>query len=200
MSVTNCNSHYPRCRTKNCVHSGSISFSGLRREDVALFLAYECSQSVKTGQWRTNVIMLRLAVGYLSAALTRRTWWPELVIGTDGSSQMRQNLWVDRYGLVFGLPRRSRLGFCPGMEPILPIFVVQTRSAARLPGPVVNPSPRSLDTTTSETPSAANVGLPTSDYAGLGNSIYGARSHSVFTPSVSSAPTDASCGRTSSYI
>jgi hypothetical protein len=60
---------------------------------------------------------------------TRNT---EPEIGTDGSSQTRRNLRVDRYGSGFGPRRVSGSGFCKGLEPYrtYPFF----RSK---PGPVV---------------------------------------------------------------
>jgi len=59
-------------------------------------------------------------------------------IGTDGSSQTRRNPLVDGYGSGFGPPRVRGLGFWMVLEPNRPVFVVQTRTAGGLPGPVAN--------------------------------------------------------------
>ena len=59
-------------------------------------------------------------------------------IGTDGSSQTRQNPRIDGYGVGFGPPTVSRCGFSTGLEPNSPVVVVQTRTAGGLPGPVAN--------------------------------------------------------------
>jgi len=59
-------------------------------------------------------------------------------IGPDGSSQTRRNSQVDGYGPWFGLPRVSRSGSWPGLEPNRPSLVVQSRTAGGLPGPVAN--------------------------------------------------------------
>jgi len=66
------------------------------------------------------------------------TWNAEPKIGTNGSSQTRGNPRVDGYGSAFGLPRVSRSGFWPGLEPNRPVFVVRTRTAGGFPGPVAN--------------------------------------------------------------
>jgi hypothetical protein len=59
-------------------------------------------------------------------------------IGTDRSSQTRGNTRVDGYGSVFGPPKVCGLGFWTSLEPNRPIFAVQSRTAAGLPGPVAN--------------------------------------------------------------
>jgi len=64
------------------------------------------------------------------------TWNTEPEIGTDMSDQTRRNPRVDGYGSGFGPPKVGRSGFWPGQEPNRPVFVVQTRAARWLPGPV----------------------------------------------------------------
>ena len=59
-------------------------------------------------------------------------------IGTNGSSQTRQNPWVEGYRSGFGPPRVSGSDFWTGLEPYLPIFTVQTWTAGGLPGLVAN--------------------------------------------------------------
>ena len=63
-------------------------------------------------------------------------------IGTDGSSQTRQNPRVDGYGSGFGPPRVCGSDFWTVLEPNRPVFAVQTRTAGGLPGPVANTSCR----------------------------------------------------------
>ena len=62
----------------------------------------------------------------------------ELEIGPDGFSQTRRNLRVDWYGSGFGPLRVSGSGVWPGLEPNRPVFVVQTWTAGRLPGPIAH--------------------------------------------------------------
>jgi len=57
-------------------------------------------------------------------------------IGTDGSNQTRQNPRVYVYGYGFGLLRRCRSGVWTGLKINLIVFLVRTRTAGRLPGPV----------------------------------------------------------------
>ena len=61
-------------------------------------------------------------------------------IGPDGSSQTWRNPRVDGYWSGFGPPRVCGSGFWPVLEPNLPVFAVQTRTAGGLPGPVANSS------------------------------------------------------------
>jgi len=81
-----------------------------------------------------------MTVGYLNATINRKTWKLDPEIGTDGSSQTRQNPRVDRYGYGFGPPRSCRSGFWMGLEPNWTVFLVKTRTAGRLPGPIANTS------------------------------------------------------------
>jgi len=62
-------------------------------------------------------------------------------IGTDGSSQTRQNPQVDGYRSGFGLRRVSASGFRTVLEPNRPIFAVHTRTAGGLAGPIANTTP-----------------------------------------------------------
>jgi hypothetical protein len=64
----------------------------------------------------------------------------EQEIGTNGSSQIRQNLGMDGYGSRFGLPRVSHLGSWMGLEPHCHVFAVQTWPAGGLPSPIANTS------------------------------------------------------------
>jgi len=66
-------------------------------------------------------------------------------VGTDKSSQTRQNLWLDVYGSGFGPPRVCGSGFSTVLKPNRHVFAVQTRTACGLPGLV--------PTTTSTNPS-----------------------------------------------
>jgi len=66
---------------------------------------------------------------------TRNAEWE---IGTDGSRQTRRNPQVDGYGSCVAPPREGGSGFWTGLEPNWPVFLVQTRSAGGLPGPVAN--------------------------------------------------------------
>jgi len=86
----------------------------------------------------TNVNILRLSVAYLYVSTNSETWNAILELGSNGSSQTLQTLWVDRYVSGFGSPGGSGLDRWTGLEQNWTIFVVQTRAAGRLPGPVGN--------------------------------------------------------------
>jgi hypothetical protein len=115
-----------------------LSFSGWGRERFSLVFNYKGGQYIRKGQQSTNVNILRLAIGYLNATINRIIRIPEPEIGTDGSSQTRQNPRVDGYGSGFGPPRCSGSGFWTGLEPNQIVLAVRTRTAGWLPGPVAN--------------------------------------------------------------
>ena len=94
------------------------------------------SQDIENTQWRTNIYILRSTVAYLHATINSKTRKAELEIGTNRSSKTWQNLWVDRYRPGSSPPRGSRSGFWASRQPNWPIFVVQTRTAGRLPRPI----------------------------------------------------------------
>jgi len=116
------------------------SFSGCGRVHVSVCFDHEGGQYIKNNQWFTNVNILQLTVAYLNATRDSETWNAETEIGTDGSSQSRQTVWVDGYRSGFGPPRGSKSGFWMGLECNRPVFAVQTRTAGRLPGPVADTS------------------------------------------------------------
>jgi len=121
-----------------------LSFSGWGRECFSLVFDYKGSQYIRKGQWYTNVNILWLAISYLNATINRKIWKPELVIGTDGSSQTQQKLRVEWYGSGFCPPRCSRSGFWMGLDSDWIVLVVRTRTTGGLPGPVANTSQTSL--------------------------------------------------------
>jgi len=73
--------------------------------------------------------------------INRKTRNTEPEIGTDRSSQTRENPRVDRYGSGFGPPRRCGSDFWTVLEPNRTVYPVQTRTAGGLPGPVANTTP-----------------------------------------------------------
>jgi len=115
-----------------------LSFSGWGRERFSLVFDYKGGQYIRKGQRSTNVNILQSAIGYRNATINRITRKPELEIGTDRSSQTRQNLRVDGYGSGFGLPRCSGSGFWTGLEANRTGLAVRTQTAGGLPGPVAN--------------------------------------------------------------
>ena len=134
-----------------------VSCSELHRKRVLLVFSYQGGRCVQERQWHAKVNILRLALGYPNATINRKTRNTEPEIGTDGSSQIRQNAQVDRYGSTFGPPRRCRSCFRTVVELNRTIWPVRIRSAGGLPGPVVNsscnltpgkPHPRKLSSAT----------------------------------------------------
>jgi len=83
-----------------------------------------------------KVNILRLAVRYPNASINRKTQNTELEIGTDRSSETRQNPQVGGYMSGFGPPRRCGSGFWTVLEPNETVFLVRTRTAGGFPGPV----------------------------------------------------------------
>jgi len=118
-----------------------LSCSGWGKERVLLVFSDKGCRFIRKGQWCAKVNILRLTVGYLNATINRKTRNTEPEIGTDGSSQTRQNPRVDGYGSGFGPPRRSGSGFGTVLEPNPTVFPVGTRTAGGLPGPVANTIP-----------------------------------------------------------
>jgi len=115
-----------------------LSCSGWGKERVSLVFSYKGSRFIWKGQWCAKVNILRWTVAYLNATINRKTRNTEPEIGTDGSSQSRQNPRVDRYGSGFGPPSRCRSGFWTVPEPNRTVFPVRTPTAAGLPRPVAN--------------------------------------------------------------
>jgi len=127
-----------------------LSCSGWGMEHVALVFSYKGGWFIRKGQWCAKVNILRLTVGYLNATINRKTQNTEPEIGTDGSSQTRQNPRVDGYGSGFGPPRRCGSGFWTVLEPNRNVFPVRTRTAGGLPGPVANTTQRGTSFSTSQ--------------------------------------------------
>jgi len=121
-----------------------LSCSGWGKEPVTLVFSYKGCRFIRKGQWCAKVNILRLIVGDLNATLNRKTRNTEPQIGTDGSSQTRQNPQVDGYGSGFGPPRRCGSGFWTVLEPNQTGFPVRTRTAGGLPGPVANTATMTL--------------------------------------------------------
>jgi hypothetical protein len=109
-------------------------------ERVALVFSYKGGRFIRKGQRCAKVNILRLTVGYLNATINRKTRNTEPEIGTDGSSQTRQNPRVAGYGSGFGPPRRCGSGFWTVLAQNRTVFPVRTRTAGGLPGPVANTS------------------------------------------------------------
>jgi len=128
----------PKVQDQKSLTRGWLSFSGWGRERFSLVFDYKGGQYIRKGQQSINVNILGLAIGYLNATINRITWKPEPEIGTDRSSETRQNLRVDGYGSRFGPPRCSGSGFWMGLEPNRTVLAVRTRTAGGLPGPVAN--------------------------------------------------------------
>ena len=78
----------------------------------------------------------RINSGISECDLKCETRNAELEIGTDMLSQTQRNPRVDGYGSGFGMARVCGVGFWMGLEPNPSVFVVQTQTAGRLPGPV----------------------------------------------------------------
>jgi hypothetical protein len=74
----------------------------------------------------------------MTATINRKTRKGEPDTGTDGSTQTRQIPRVDVYGYGFGPARSPGSGFWTLLELKRTIFLVQTRTAGGLPGPVAN--------------------------------------------------------------
>jgi len=81
-----------------------------------------------------------MTVRYLDATINRNARKQEPEIGTNGSSETRQNQWVTGYGYGFGPQRSCGSGFWTVLEPNRTLYPVQTRTAGGLPGPVANTS------------------------------------------------------------
>jgi len=88
-----------------------LLYSWWGRECVSLVFGCKCGRYIRKEQWLTIVHILSWAVGYLNATRKRKTWNTEPEIGTDRSSQTRQNPWVDWYGSGFAQTRRRKSGF-----------------------------------------------------------------------------------------
>ena len=114
------------------------SFSEWGSERLSTCLLYEGCQYIRKWQCGTIVDILKLTVGYLNTTIRRKTRNAEPEIGTNRSSQTRQNPQVEVYQSGFGSPRRSRTAFCTGLELNWPIFRVRTWTAGTLPGSVAN--------------------------------------------------------------
>ena len=109
-----------------------LSCSGWGSEGVSLIFGYKGSRFIPKGQWCTKVNILRLAVEYLNATVNRNTRSTGTEIGSDRSSEARQDPRVDRYGSGFGPTRCSASGFWTVPESN------RTRTAGGLPGPFAN--------------------------------------------------------------
>ena len=83
---------------------------------------------------------MHITVTYLTATINRKTRKGEPETGTDRSSQTRQTPQVDGYQHGFGLPRSCGSGLWMVLEPNRTVYLVQTRTAGGLPGPVANTS------------------------------------------------------------
>ena len=117
-----------------------LSYSRWGRKRVSLVFGSKGGQFIRKGQWHAKVDILWLAVWYLNAIINRKPQNTELQIGTDRSSQTRQNTRVDGYGFGFGPPRCCWLSFWTVLEPNWIIFPVWTRTAGWLPKPVATTS------------------------------------------------------------
>jgi len=115
-----------------------LSCSGWGKERVSLVFSYKGSRFIRKGQWCAKVNIVWLTVGYLNATIDRKSRNKEPEIETDGSSQTRQNPWVDGYGAGFGPPRLCGSGFWMVLDPNWTVFPVRTRTAGGLPRPVAN--------------------------------------------------------------
>jgi len=116
------------------------SFSEWGTERVSHVSNYKGGRFIWKNWQCAKVNILRLTVGYLNATINRKTRNTEPEIGTDGSSQTRQDPRVDGYGSGFGPPRRCGSGFWMVLEPNLTVYPVQTQTAGGLPGPIANTS------------------------------------------------------------
>jgi len=115
-----------------------LSFSGWGREQFSLVFDHKGGQYIRKGQRYTNVNILQLARGYLNATMNGNNGIPEPEIGTNRSSQTRQNTRVDGYGSGFGPLGCSESGFCTGLEANRTLFAVRARTAGGIPGPLAN--------------------------------------------------------------
>jgi len=115
-----------------------LLFSGWGSVRVSLVVDYTCGQYINKRQWCTIINILWITVGCLNATIIRITQKPEPQIGTNMSSQPRQNPWVDRYGYRFGLPWSCGSGHWIGLELNRMSFAVRTRTSGRLPRPIAH--------------------------------------------------------------
>jgi len=140
LSATYHPADYPRYMSNNCWRSIDAHFQdGVG--PVSLFVAnIKAANTLKKDSDVTIISILLLTVAYLNATNDRKTQNTEPEIQTDGSIKTLQDQQVEGFGSMFGPPSGSTLGFWSGPEQHRPVFVVQTRTAGRLPGPVANTS------------------------------------------------------------
>jgi len=85
----------PKMQDQNSWTRCWLSLLEWARERFSIIFGYIGSQCSRKEQQYTNVNILRLAMEYHNATINRKTWKLELEIGTNVSSQTRQDLWVD---------------------------------------------------------------------------------------------------------
>ena len=134
-------SYYRRCKTKYHWRSADTLLMLIFRMWLGAWVSVFCTSSRLirpkwTVTYQCQYFTISNSISEWDHKCETRNAEPE--IGPDRSSQTRRNTRVDGYGSGFGLPRVSRSGFWPGLEPNRPVFAVQTRTAGGLPGPVAN--------------------------------------------------------------
>jgi len=116
------------------------SFLGSGKECLTTYFEHKGGQFIEKEYWGTIVGIVQLTVRYLNATINTTTWNAKPQIGPNGSNQTWQNPRVDGYRAVSGPPRSSGSGFWTVLEPNRTVFLVQTQTAGRLPGPIANTS------------------------------------------------------------
>jgi hypothetical protein len=76
---------------------------------VSFVFSYIHGRFIRKGRWYSKGNILQLIVDYLNGTINRKSHNTEPEIGTDGSSQMQPNPWVDRYRSWF--PRQEAAGW-----------------------------------------------------------------------------------------
>jgi len=113
-----------------------VSFSEWGWERVSFVFNYKGCQYIRTGQWYTNVNILRLAVRYLKVTISGITQRLEQGIATDGFRKFLENAVLCRYGYGFGLPTSGRWGHRTDLELNRTTLAFWPRAAGGSPRPV----------------------------------------------------------------
>jgi len=145
--MTNCNRWplgLPKMQDQKSLTLHWPSFPWWVMECFSLCFDYKSGLFIRKEQRHTIVDISRLPAGFLNATTNTTTQNTDLEIAPHWYSQTRPNPWVDGYGARFGPPRSSELGCWMVLDRNRTIFLVQTRTAGRLPGSVPDTTPEAL--------------------------------------------------------
>ena len=144
MFVITQHSYYRRCKTKYRWRSVDAHFQDVvGRLSILVLHIKAANTSKRTLTYHGQYYTINSRISECDHKCETRN--AELEIGTDRSSQTRRNPRVDGCGSGFGPPRVCGSGFWTVPEPNRPVFVVQTRTASGLPGPVANTTQGSIE-------------------------------------------------------